>query len=140
MSIQYFDIYKTSIPPLFEARRNVGITKLLSRRSVMVKDIVFIAGDLGQTEEYARQLVNRTLASLESVINIVAVKIDHEKTIPLTTFDFHCTILVKFEGGAVVRAEARDCDDILAVYGALEKIIDQIPLKSVKVGNACPEE
>jgi len=61
----------------------------------VVKDIVFIASDLNQTEKYARQLVNRTLTSFESVIKIVAVKIDHDKTVPLASFNYHCTILVK---------------------------------------------
>jgi len=100
------------------------------------RDIVFITGDLEQIEERTRQLFNRTLAPLESTIDVIAVKIDHDKTLSSASFDFRCTILLKIKGGATLRAEGCDCDDILAVYRALAKIVDQIPLENVEVGNA----
>lgn len=104
----------------------------------MDKDIVLITGGLEQTEERARQLVNRTLAPLESVIDIIAVKVSHDKTLSSATIGFHCTILLKIEGGATIRAEARDCDDLLAVYRALTKIVDQVPLRDVNAGSGMP--
>ncbi|MCK5126840.1 MAG: hypothetical protein KAR42_11345 [candidate division Zixibacteria bacterium] len=102
----------------------------------MDKDIVLITDAQENNEERVRQLVNNTLAPLSSVIDIIAVKIDHDKTLPLDSFDFHCTILLKIEGGAILRADAHDCDDILAVYSALMKILDSIPLKNVVAGSS----
>lgn len=101
----------------------------------MKTDIVFANGGLERIERHARKLINRTLAPLNSAIEIVAVKIDHDMAIPSASFDFHCTILLKIEGGATIRGEGRDCDDILAIYRAIAKIIDQIQLTDVKVGS-----
>ena len=105
----------------------------------MDKEIVVISGDLEQTEERIRQLVNRILAPMESVIDIIAVKVDQNKNLPLATFDFHCTILLKIESGATIRVETHDCDGILAVHRALEKIVDQIQLQDVYAGNNVSE-
>lgn len=44
----------------------------------MDNEIVVISSDLEQTEVRIRRLVDRTLAPLESVIDIIAVKIDHD--------------------------------------------------------------
>jgi len=101
----------------------------------MDKDIVVITGNHEKNEERARQLIGRTLAPLRPEIDIIAVKISQDDVLPLVTYNYHCTILLKIEGGAIIRAEARDCDDILAVYRALAKIVDQIPLRDAGESN-----
>ena len=101
----------------------------------METDIIVVNDDFNRIEDYARQLINHTLVPLESAIEIIAVKVDHDMTIPSASIDFHCTILLKIRGGATIRAEARDCDDILAVYRALTKIVDQFPM--LNLGDDC---
>ncbi len=99
----------------------------------MDNNFILIAGSLEKTTEArVRQLVNRTLAPLEPVIDIIVVNVGHDNTLPLDTFDFHCTILLKIKGGTIIRAEAREGDDILAVYRALAKIVDQTLLKDAQ--------
>lgn len=87
---------------------------------------VFITCDHSQVEDGARQLVHSTLAVLEPAIDIVAVKVSRDNTSPMATSGFHCTILLRSKDGAITRAEARDCDEMLAVYKALDEIIRQI--------------
>ncbi len=106
----------------------------------MDKDIIVITGNHDGNEEHARQLINSTLTPMESVIEIVAVKVDYNRTVPLVTCNYYCTILLKIEGGAVIRAETRDCDDILAVYKALAKIVDQILIETADLGNELSRE
>ncbi len=108
---------------------------MLSRRCGAEKDIVFVAGNHEECKWFAHQLINGTLAPLDAEIDTIAVKIDHELAFPLAVTDFHCTIIVKTKGGASIRAEARDCDDILAVYRALAMIVDQVPMIEASVGD-----
>ena len=50
----------------------------------MDKDIVFITGNPVKNEERVPQLDNRTLVPLEPVIDIIAVKVDHDNTLPFS--------------------------------------------------------
>ncbi len=100
----------------------------------MKTDIVFVGDDSERIEGHARHLISRTLAQLDSKIEIIAVKVDHDMALPLGEFDFHCTIQLKIRGGATMRSEARDCDDVLSFYRALAIIVDQFPTRNMSLG------
>ena len=106
----------------------------------METDVVLVTEVCERIEGHARQLIRRTLAPLESEIEIVAVKIDHDVTHPTAIFDYRCNILLKTKDGATIRAHARDCDDILAVYQALTKLVDRLSMRKLEDSCNMPEK
>ena len=102
----------------------------------MKPDALFIVDDLKQVEDRARKLILHTLAHVQSEIDIMAVKIDLDNPQSLSAIGYRVVILVKTTGGDSLRSEARDCDEILAVHMALDKLVHQIPSKAVGV-NSC---
>ncbi|MCP4685451.1 MAG: hypothetical protein GY867_08375 [bacterium] len=95
----------------------------------MKQDCVLITGNLTQLEERARRLVYRTLVQLDSSIDIVAVKIEPDRTGGLTGIGYRCTILLKTLGDKTLRSEACDCDELLAVYEALTGMVNNLDPK-----------
>ncbi len=95
----------------------------------MKKDDIFITGDLKHVKNRVQQLILNTLESKHSDIDLVAVKMGYGKKLQSIACVYNCTIQVKTLAGNKFRSEASDCDEMLAVYGALSKIIDGIDLK-----------
>ncbi len=92
----------------------------------MKKEDVIITGDRTVTKDRARWLVQRTLEQFEPAIDIVAVKVDPDNTPPLGGIGYRCTILLRITGGTTLQSEAHDCDEMLAVYRALNMMICKI--------------
>jgi len=98
----------------------------------MKKENVIITGSLRHTEEYARQLIYRTLVRLDTEVDIIAVKIETDGSPSVAAIGYRCAILAKTACGSTLRSETRDCDEILAVYRALDMLVSKIdPTKMI---------
>ncbi len=104
----------------------------------MKKENVTVTGVLRQTEEFARRLVCQTLVRPENPIDIVAVKISPDDSPNMASIGYRCTILLRTARGATLRSEARDCDEMLAVYSALSNIVDGVAPEQVTDGSRKP--
>ncbi len=93
----------------------------------------FITNDLKHIEDRAQDLILYTLKSLKSDIDILATRIVPDNPHPPAAIGYCATILMKTLDGNTLRSEARDCDEMLAVYKALAKIIDQVPMIEASV-------
>ncbi len=123
----FFDIFQTLIMPyIYETF--IWFRHHMSTKDSMKKNTVFISEDLKQVEDRARNLIHGTLAQLPSVIDTVAMKMNHDPGFPKAAGSYHCTISLRMVGEATLHSEARDCDEMLAVYRALAKIVDQTRL------------
>ena len=91
----------------------------------MKGNYVLVSEDLARIERIARRLVVRTTAHFQPGIEIAGVKNSFGGATPVDAYDYRCTILVKSVSGNTLRSEARDCDEMVAVYKALGDIVDQ---------------
>lgn len=101
----------------------------------MKSDALILGSDLRQVEDRAHKLVLQTLAPVQSGIDGIAVRIGSDNLDPSAAIGYRATILVKTLAGNPLRSESCDCDEILAVYKALAKIVDQVPKIEASVGD-----
>jgi len=89
----------------------------------MDRNYIVIAGSLNKTlEGQIRRLVISTLDQEETSIEMVVLKVDGDYEPPEIASSYLCTMLVKTSGGLILRVKDSDCDELLAVYKALDKI------------------
>ncbi len=79
---------------------------------------------LDRVSRYEKALLYRTGESLQARICSVSVNVSLSVGIPFAEYDYHCTVQISTTQGHKITAEARDCDEILAVYRAVDKIRD----------------
>ncbi|MFH1701790.1 MAG: hypothetical protein ABIE07_14550 [Candidatus Zixiibacteriota bacterium] len=101
-----------------------------------IEDIC-ITSDLRHIEKNVRELILGTLKPWGSQIDILAVKLKKAFYAPLNLNGYQCTILLKTFDGKTYRSDSRDSDEMLAIYDALSKIIDE-SIPKISEGNDRP--
>lgn len=76
---------------------------------------------LDRITKYAKQLLQRTLESYQFRIRSVVIKLSSGTGIALGKYDYHCIVQIFITQGHKIKTEARDCDEILAIYQAVDK-------------------
>ena len=79
---------------------------------------------LDRVSRYAKALLYRKMESHQVRICSVSLNVSLSVGIPFAEYDYHCTVQISTTQGHKITAEARDCDEILAVYRAVDKIRD----------------
>ena len=78
--------------------------------------------DLDRISRYTRRLLRRTLETNRHRIRSVTVNVGLSTGLHMGEFDYHCTVQIVTTRGHKVTAEARDCDEILVVYRAIDRV------------------
>ncbi len=111
---------------------------MLQRRfGVKIEDIC-ITSDLKHFERNVRELILSSLKPWDSKIDIIAMKVRNAFIAPQKPNGFQCTILLRAMDGQTFRSDSRDSDEMLAIYKALSKIIDEF-LPKIMVDNGEPQ-
>ena len=90
--------------------------------AMKVKVIHADPDSLDRVARYAKRLVASTLESYSQWIRSIAVHVDFGSDMFLGEYDYHCTAQMVTTKGHKMTAEVRDCDEILAVYRAFDKV------------------
>jgi hypothetical protein len=126
MSILFFDIFQTRLVEYIDYTKGCGAQYRPRSRDMDEKD-VFITGLSRDFEDRARNLVRSTLTPVAPAIDLVALKMESVDASSPASIGYSCTILAKTGEAPVIRAEAQDCDEVLAVYRATTALLDQLP-------------
>lgn len=88
----------------------------------------------GRLATHAEKLLRRVLACYSPAVDLVEVRLKTAASAAGRP-DSRCRLTVRLLAGGSVQAEASDCEDILAVYRAADKLkfLLEQRLKSVKV-------
>ena len=86
--------------------------------------VKFVHSDTGEKNRigyYAKQLLQRTLEPYNLQIRSVTIRVVLSTGVSLGVFDYHCVVKIHLNHGSEIKTEARDCDEILAIYRAVDK-------------------
>ena len=101
----------------------------------MKNDALIFGSDLRQVEDRAHKLVLHTLAPVQSAVDVIAVRVGSDNLDPSAAIGYRATILLTTLAGNTLRSEGCDCDEMLAAYKAIAKIVDQVPVIEASVGD-----
>ena len=96
------------------------------------------ASEQDRMDGYAKQLLSRTLERYRPQIRSVTVKVSLSPGISSGEFDYHCAVQICMTQGRRIEIETRDCDEVLAIYRAVDKarnIMEHQP--GSQIGEAC---